>query len=130
MRLTILEPLRHRDFRLLFAGQTISLLGNQLYSVALPFQIIALHGSALQLGTGFTIYYAAQLVTILFGGALVDRLPRRSVVLATDLVSGVVVGVVAALGLAHRLEIPHLYVLSAFFGATFSFYTPAMSAII
>lgn len=130
MRLTILEPLKHRDFRLLFVGQTISLLGNQLYSVALPFQIIALHGSPVQLGTGFTIFYGAQLVTILFGGALVDRLPRRSVVLATDLVSSVVVGVVAALGLAHRLEIPHLYVLSAFFGATFSFYTPAMSAII
>ncbi len=125
----MLAPLRHRDFRLLLFGQTVSIFGNQLYFVALPFQILALKGTALQLGTGFTIFATAQLVTILFGGALVDRLSRRRVILGTDLVSAVVVGAVAWLGVAHRLEIPHLYVLSAFFGATFSFYTPAMQAI-
>lgn len=125
----MLAPLRHRDFRLLLFGQTVSIFGNQLYFVALPFQILALKGTALQLGTGFTIFATAQLVTILFGGALVDRLSRRRVILGTDLVSAVVVGAVAWLGVAHRLEIPHLYLLSAFFGATFSFYTPAMQAI-
>ena len=103
--------------------------GNQLYSVALPFQILALKGSPLQLGTGFAVFAGAQLVTILFGGALVDRFPRRRVILAMDLVSTLAVGLVAGLGLTHRLEIPYLYVLSAFFGATFSFYTPALSAI-
>jgi len=128
-RLRILAPLTHRDFRLLFVGQTVSLVGNQLYSVALPFQILALKGSPLQLGTGFAIFASAQLITILFGGALVDRLPRRAVILTMDLLSTVAVGVVAALGFTHRLEISYLYVLSAFFGATFSFYTPALSAI-
>ncbi len=88
----MLAPLRHRDFRLLLFGQTVSIFGNQLSFVALPFQILALKGTALQLGTGFTIFATAQLATILFGGALVDS-------------------------------------LSAFFGATFSFYTPAMQAI-
>jgi len=129
MRLKILAPLRHRNFRLLFIGQAISMIGNQLYFVALPFQILALHGSPLQLGTGFAIFATAQLVTILFGGALVDRLPRRRVILTMDLLSTVVVAMVAVLGFTHRLEIPYLYVLSAFFGATFSFYTPALSAI-
>jgi predicted MFS family arabinose efflux permease len=129
VRLRILAPLRHRNFRLLFFGQAISTIGNQLYFVALPFQILALHGTPLQLGTGFAIFAAAQLVTILFGGALVDRLPRRRVILSMDLLSTIVVALVAALGFAHRLEILHLYVLSAFFGATFSFYTPALSAI-
>lgn len=125
----MLAPLRHRDFRLLLIGQTVSMVGNQLYSVALPFQILALGGSPLQLGTGFTIFASAQLVTILFGGAVVDRLSRRRVLLATDLVSAVAVGAAAWLGLAHRLEIPHLYILSAFFGVAFSFNTPAMQAI-
>jgi len=129
MRLALLAPLKHRDFRLLFIGQTVSMVGDPLKFKALPFQIIALGGSALQLGAGFTIFASAQLVTILVGGALVDRLPRRRVILAMDLLSAVVVAIVAVLGLAHRLEISHLYVLSAFFGATFSFYTPAMSAI-
>lgn len=129
MRLAILAPLRHRDFRLLFVGQTVSMAGNQLYAVALPFQILALHGSAIQLGTGFATFASAQLITILFGGALVDRLPRRTVILAMDALSTLVVAATAALGFAHRLEIPHLYVLAGFFGATFSFYTPALSAI-
>jgi MFS family permease len=129
VRLKILAPLRHRDFRLLFLGQAVSVVGNQVYAVALPFQILALGGSPLQLGVGFTLFAAAQLVTILFGGALVDRFPRRRVILTMDFLSAVVVGIVAALGLTHRLQIPQLYVLSAFFGATFSFYTPALSAI-
>ena len=129
MRLTILQPLRHRDFRLLFIGQTVSQVGNQMYAVALPFQILALKGSPLQLGTGFTIWSGAQLVTVLFGGALVDRFSRRRVILAVDLISALVVGLVASLGLSHHLQIPYLYILSAFSGATFSFYTPAMSAI-
>ncbi|HSS61250.1 MAG TPA: MFS transporter [Candidatus Limnocylindrales bacterium] len=130
MRLTLLAPLRHRDFRLLFIGQAVSMLGNQLYFVALPFQILALGGSPLQLGTGFTLFATAQLVTVLFGGALVDRLPRRLVILSMDLLSAVVVAVVAGLGLSHHLQIPYLFVLSAFFGATSSFYTPALSAIL
>jgi len=125
----MLAPLRHRDFRLLFFGQTVSMVGNQLYSVALPFQILALKGTPIQLGTGFAFFAGAQLLTILFGGALVDRLPRRTVILSMDLLSTIVVAVVAALGLTHHLQIPHLYVLSAFFGATFAFYTPALSAI-
>jgi hypothetical protein len=129
VRLQILAPLRHRDFRLLFIGQAVSVVGNNLYTVALPFQIVALGGSPLQLGVGFTVFASAQLVTILFGGALVDRFPRRRVILAMDFLSGLVVAIVAGLGLTHHLQIPYLYALSAFFGATFAFYTPALSAI-
>jgi MFS family permease len=129
VQVRILQPLRHRDFRLLWVGQSVSQVGNALYYVAVPFQILALGGSPLQLGIGFTIFSTAQLVVILFGGAIVDRLPRRRVILASDLVSGVVVGAVAVLGLSGHLQISHLYVASAFFGVSFSFYAPAMSAI-
>lgn len=129
VRLTILAPLRQRDFRLLFTGQLVSMLGNQIYSVALPFQILALGGSPLQLGTGFAFFTGAQLVTALFGGALVDRFPRRRVILTMDFLSTIAVGAVALLGLTHHLQIAHLFALSAFFGATFSFYAPALSAI-
>jgi MFS family permease len=125
----ILEPLRHRNFRLLWIGQSVSQVGNALYSVALPFQILALGGSPLQLGFGFTVFATAQLAVILFGGAIVDRLPRRRVILASDFASGVVVGIVALLGMTGHLQIAHLYVASALFGVAFSFYTPAMNAI-
>jgi hypothetical protein len=129
VRLRILEPLRHRDFRLLWVGQSVSEIGNALYYVALPFQILALGGSPLQLGLGFTIYATAQLVVILFGGAIVDRLPRRRVILASDVASGLVMGVIAVLGIAGHLQIAHLYVAAALFGVAFSFRRPAMNAI-
>jgi len=126
----ILEPLRHRDFRLLWTGQTVSSFGNFVYMVAVPFQILALGGSPLQLGLGAAINTGTMLVFLLLGGAIVDRLPRRRIILASDLASGCVVSVVAVLGFAGALRIEHLYVASAFFGMTSAFFMPAMTAII
>ena len=126
----VLEPLRHRDFRLLWVGQTVSLLGNFVYNVALPFQILALGGGPLQLGVGLAIGTAVELALSLFGGALVDRPPRRNVMLLSDLGSGVVVGGVTVLGIAGALRIEHLYVASALFGLVHAFFYPALQAIV
>jgi len=128
--IAIVRPLAHRDFRLLWTGQTISFFGNGVYQVALPFQILALHGSPLQLALGFTISTAASLLMLLFGGVIVDRISRRRVILISDLASGVVVAIVAGLGLAHRLGIEEIYVASLCFGIASAFYLPAMSSIL
>src|SRR5438309_10482631 len=103
----MLAPLRHRDFRLLFIGQTVSMVGNQLYSVALPFPLLALKGTPLQLGTGFAFFAGAQLLTTLFGGALVDRLPSRTVTCSMDVPRTSVVAVAAAARLTPHLQIAH-----------------------
>ena len=126
----LLAPLAHRDFRLLWMGQTVSQLGNFVHSVALPFQILALGGTPIQLGIAFAISTAAQLLFLLFGGAIVDRIPRRRAILANDLLAGIVMSVVAALGVSGALRIEHLYVASAILGAALAFLTPAMGAII
>ncbi|HKC89771.1 MAG TPA: MFS transporter [Candidatus Limnocylindria bacterium] len=126
----VLEPLRHRDFRLLWMGQTVSTFGNFIYAVALPFQILALGGTPLQLGLGVGISTATTLVFLLVGGAIVDRIPRRRVILASDFASGCVVSVVALLGFIGALRIEHIYVASAVFGMTLAFFAPAMTAII
>ena len=131
MRLpAVLIPLRHRDFRLLWAGQTVSILGNFIYGVAVPFQILALGGTALQLGIGASITSAAMILSLLVAGATVDRLPRRRVILFSDIASGVVTTVIAVLGMTGALRIEHLYIASAFFGVAFSFVGPAITAII
>lgn len=131
MRLpAVLLPLRHRDFRLLWAGQTVSILGNFIYGVALPFQILALGGSALQLGIGASITSIAMILSLLVAGALVDRLPRRRVILVSDFASGIVTAIVAVLGVTGALRIEHLYVAGAFFGIAFSFVGPAITAMI
>jgi MFS family permease len=125
----ITQPLRHRDFRLLWIGQTISLFGSALYGVALPFQVFALHGTPLQLGLAFALYSTVQVATILFGGAIVDRLPRRPVILLSDFGGAVVSGAISVLGAAGLLRIEHLYVASGLAGLSAAFYLPAMSAI-
>lgn len=126
----IAEPLRHRDFRLLWLGQTLTLFGSFVSQVAWPFQLLALGGSALELGTLAAIFSGSSLVFLLFGGAVADRVTRRTLILVTELASGTVVGLVAALGFAGVLEIWHLYVATAYFGAATAFSIPALGAII
>ena len=126
----ILEPLRHRDFRLLWTGQTVSIFGNFVHQVAVPFQLLALGASPVQLGIGVSIGAAVSLTLLLFAGAIVDRVPRRRVILVSDLLSGAVVTTVGLLGLTGNLRIEHLYIEAAFFGASGAFFYPAMQAII
>jgi MFS family permease len=125
-----LEPLRHRDFRLLWTGQTVSSVGNFIHNVALPFQVLALGGGALELGLWGAIFSVASLVFVLFGGAFADRFPRRALILVTDLIAGLVVAAIAVLAATGQLRIEHLYVEAALFGATESFFQPALSALI
>jgi MFS family permease len=126
----IVEPLRHRDFRLLWTGQTLTLLGSFVSNIAYPFQVLQLGGSALELGALVTAYTAASLLFLLIGGAVADRVPRRILIVTTELASGVTVGIVAILGFAGALQIWHLYVTYALFGAASAFSIPALGAII
>jgi len=126
----VVEPLRHRDFRLLWTGQTISMFGNFVHGVALPFQILALGGGAFELGIWGATFSVSTLVFVLLGGAIADRLPRRRVILASDFASGLAVASIAALSGSGLLRVEHLYVSAAVFGASTSFLHPALSAII
>jgi len=126
----IAEPLRHRDFRLLWTGQTLTLLGSFVSNIAYPFQVLQLGGSALELGVLVSAYTGASLVFILIGGAVADRVPRRILIIVTELASGVTVGVMAILGFTGTLQIWHLYVTYALFGAASAFSVPALGAII
>lgn len=125
-----LRPLAHRDFALLWTGQSLSSLGNSVTGVALPWQVLVLTGSPLQMGIVTGAYWGAQVVLMLFGGAIVDRVPRRAVLLASDLGRGVVIGGVALLGFAGALRVEHLIALSAIFGLFSAFFFPAMGAIV
>lgn len=126
----IAEPLRHRDFRLLWVGQTCTLFGTFVTNVAYPFQVLDLGGSAAEIGILVAIYAVVNLAFLLVGGAIADRVPRRTLIIATELASGAVTGTVAILGAAHVLDIWHLYVTYAYFGAASAFSVPAVGAII
>src|SRR5712691_985905 len=106
------------------------MLGNFVHGVALPFQILALGGGPLELGLWGAIFSIASIVFLLIGGAIADRVPRRRLILANDLGCGIVVAAIAVLSATGNLRIEHLYAEAFFFGATHSFFEPALNAII
>jgi MFS family permease len=126
----LLQPLRHRDFRLLWTGQTVSSFGNSVHSVAMPFQLLLLGATPAELGIAVAINFATAVVFLLVGGAIADRLPRRTLIIASDLVGGCVVAVVALLSAIGQLRIEHVYLSSFALGAADAFLRPAYNAII
>jgi MFS family permease len=126
----LLRPLGNRDFALLWAGLTVSLLGDGIYFVALAWQVYELSNdpTALSLvGVAWTIPHVGCL---LLGGAASDRFERRRVMMASSLGSALAIGAVTALVFADRLELWHLWGLVALHGASFAFFVPASTAIV
>jgi MFS family permease len=126
----LLVPLRHRDFRLLWTGQTVSSFGNHVQGIAMPFQLLALGASPLQLGIAVALDTLSSIAFLLVGGAVADRVARRTLILASDLVGGCVVAIVAFLSATGQLRIEHVYLARLVLGAADAFLRPAYTAII
>jgi MFS family permease len=118
------RALRHRNFRLFFGGQTISLIGTWMTRVATGWLVYRLTGSALLLGT---VSFAGQIPTFLlapFAGVWVDRLDRRQVLVWTQTLSMVQSLTLAALTLTGHITIPLLLALSVLQGCVNAFDMP------
>jgi MFS family permease len=125
-----LRALRHRDLRLFFAGQAISLAGTWMQSVAQGWLVWRLTGSTRWLGL---VAFLGQAPVFLFGiwaGALADRIPRRRLVLATQANAIVQAVTLAALTLAGVVEPWHVAVLAGMLGLTYAFEIPARQALL
>src|SRR5437870_13045977 len=83
-RARVLRAFRSRDFRLLWTGQAVSLLGDTAFLVALGSRTYTLTGSARSLGHVLTLQGVGLLSTVLNGGALADRSHRRTMMPASD----------------------------------------------
>jgi MFS family permease len=129
-RISRLGPLRHREFRLLFAGRTISMLGSAMAPVALAFAVLDLTGSTTDLGIVLAARQIPVLVLLLFGGVWADRLPRHHVMVVSNLLSGASQAVLAVLLLTGHAQIWQLAILAALNGASTAFFFPASSGIV
>ena len=89
-------PLSSAPFRLLVTGSTVNSLGNAVTPVALAFGVLELGGSASDLGLVVAAYALAEVVTLLFGGVLGDRLPRQVLMQGAAAGAAVTQGVIAA----------------------------------
>ena len=126
----LLSPLRERDFRVLWSGMAVSLVGDGIFLVAVAWEAYALWNSpaALSLvGIGMTV---PTVLFLLPGGVLSDRLDRRVVMIAADGVRGLAVAVLAALALLSTLRMWELVALVGIYGIGTAFFTPAFDAVV
>src|ERR1700722_3894724 len=124
------RALRHRNFRLFFTGQSISLIGTWMTRVATSWLVYRLTGSALLLGV---VGFAGQIPTFLlvpFAGVLIDRLDRRQVLIWTQSLAAVQSLAMAALTLAKTINIHEVIWLSALQGLINAFDMPARQAFL
>jgi MFS family permease len=119
-----------RNFALLFAARSISYFGTYLAPIAVAFAVLDLTGSATDTGIAFACWTVAQVSTLLVAGVVADRLPRRLVMIGSDVAN---VGVRATMGVllvSGNAEVWHLFVLQALGGAATAFYSPASSGLV
>lgn len=123
------EPLRHRDFALLWSGQAVSQLGDGIFTVTLAIEALRLDHDA----TGLSYVLAARLLPAvmfaLVGGVLVDRVSRRLVMLASDLARGLAVAVATVLVATGHISLTGLVCMALVFGLGDALYFPAAMAI-
>ena len=126
----LLRPFRIGDFRLLFTGESVSLLGDQFHFVALAWLTLQLTGSGLARGSVLMVAAIPRAVFMLLGGALSDRWSPRSLMLWSNAIRAVLVGILAVLVLTGRAELWQLYLMAGLFGVVDALFYPAMSAIL
>ena len=129
-RVGLFRPLRSRDFRLLWAGQTVSLVGDGIFLIAMAWTAFQLWNSPASLSIVGIAMTVPLIACLLLGGAVSDRFDRRRVMIASDAVRAVAVGGIAALDLAGRLDFPAFAVLVALYGGATAFFTPAFESIV
>jgi MFS family permease len=129
-RPSTLAAFRSRDFRLLWGGQAISFIGDAAFIVALGWRVTDLTGKASSLGFVLAAESLAMLATLLWGGVLADRYPRRLLMIGSDLARACVMAVFCALDATGHVDLRSIVVLAALFGAADGFFQPAFGGIV
>jgi MFS family permease len=119
------DALSERDFRLLWIGQSASAVGDALVGVALAFAVLEVGGDAGDLGLVFAAFAVPRVLLMLAGGVWSDRLPRRQVMVACDVLRAATQAVVSTLLITGNGQVWHLLALAVVMGAASAFFTPA-----
>ncbi len=122
--------LRHRNYRLFFFGQMISLIGTWMQTTAQAWLVLELTHSAWLLGLVGALQFLPVMVLSLFGGVLADRLPKRTALIFTQssaLIQATVMWILVATG---TVQIWHIMILAALLGLTNSLDMPTRQAFV
>jgi MFS family permease len=126
----MLRALRHRDFRLLWTGQAVSLVGDGIYLVAIAWLVYDISnrpGALAIVGVAWTL---PQVAGLLVAGVLSDRFERRRLLVIADVVRCLTIGSIAALTYADLIELWHVVALVVLYGFGQALFQPAFTAIL
>ena len=129
-RVGIFRPLSIRDFALLWTGMTVSLVGDGIYTVAIAWQVYELSNAPTALAVVGAAWMIPQVLLLLVGGAISDRVDRRQILMLSDAIRGAAVATMGVLALSGALELWHVVCLVAVYGAGTALFTPAFSALV
>jgi MFS family permease len=126
----LLRLLGHHQFRLLWTGMTVSLVGDGVFLVALAWQVYALSNVPTALSAVMLAMSVPHVLLLLVGGVVSDRFDRRRVMLAADLVRGAALLALAVLSLSGGMAVWSVAALAVLYGAGTAFFGPAFDAIV
>ncbi len=115
-RVGILQPLSIRDFAWLWIGMTVSMVGDGIYIVAIAWQVYQLSNTPTALAAVGIAWSLPQIILLLGSGVLSDRVDRRHLMIAGDILRLVAIGTVGVLSIAGELTIPLLIGLVVVYG--------------
>jgi MFS family permease len=124
----MLRALRHRNYRLFFTGQLISLIGTWMQSVAQGWLVLRLTNSPAMLGLVAAASSLPVLLLSLSGGALADRVSKHRLLIITQVVSMLLAAILAGLTISGAVRVEHVLVLALLLGVVTAFEAPARQA--
>lgn len=122
--------LKVRNFRLLLIGETVSMVGDQCYAIALPWLVLRLTASGVALGSVLMTRAIPLAVLMLAGGAITDRFSPRTVMLVSNIMRGLNVASLTVLVFSGVAHLWHIFIVAATFSTFDAFFYPAAKAII
>ncbi|GAC1479880.1 MAG: MFS transporter [Candidatus Dormibacteria bacterium] len=123
--------LQYAEFRRYYVGQSVSVIGTWMQSVAAAWLVLQLsHDSAFALALFGAFSYGPILIFGLYAGALVDRFVHRDVLLVTQVISAAGAGLYAVLTMTHLISLPLLFAIAAVLGINQALYFPARQATV
>jgi predicted MFS family arabinose efflux permease len=120
---------QERQFRLLFLGQALSVVGDRMTQVVLPFAVLSIGGGATEVGLVAAAGFVPFIFLGLIGGVIADRIERKRILIASDLVRLASQATAGVLLVSGHAEVWHLAALAAVFGAADSFFSPAFTGL-
>jgi MFS family permease len=127
---SLLAPLRHRDFRVLWLGMAVSMIGDGIFFVAVAWESYLLWNAPAALSIVGISITVPMVAFLLVGGVVSDRYDRRIVMVCADALRAGAVALLAVLVLTHAMRFWELVVLVAVYGVGTAFFTPAFEAIV